>query len=136
MKGKNRAVITTDMIADVLEIVYKDSGDDGHSGWDAKWKDVSTSYCGILRSDVIFLVKQCQVCAENPSKRPKGSAATMLQFQQTNDEFVDFLNTGDVQYDNSALDVPENDKHRGESFLENSARSLEQRTDFASGIGT
>ncbi len=78
------------------------------------WKDVSTSYYGILRSDVIFLVKQCQVCAKNPSKRPKGSAATMLQFQQTDHEFVDFLNTCNMQYDNSALDVPEDDEHGGE----------------------
>jgi len=113
-EGKNRTVITTDMIADVVEIVHKESGHSGHAGWDATWKDVSTSYYGILRSDVIFLVKQCQVCAENPSKRPKGSATTVQQFQQTDHEFVDFLNTGDVQYDNSALDVPENDKHGGE----------------------
>lgn len=113
-EGKNRMVITTDMIANVVEIVHKQSGDHGHGGWDATWKDVSTSYYGILRSDVIFLVKQCQVCAGNPSKRPKGSAARMLQFQQTDHEFVDFLDTGNVQYDNSALDVLENDKHGGE----------------------
>jgi hypothetical protein len=112
--GEKRTVITTDMIADVVEIVHRDSGDEGHGGWDATWEDVSTSYYGILRSDVIFLVKQCQFCAENPSKRPKGSATTMLQFQQTDHEFLDFLNTGDVQYNNSALDVPENDKHGGE----------------------
>jgi hypothetical protein len=52
-------VITTDMIADVVEIVYRDSGDDGHSGWDTTWKDVSTLYYSILQADVIFLVKQC-----------------------------------------------------------------------------
>jgi hypothetical protein len=113
-KGKNRTVITADMIADVVETVHEDSGDQGHAGWDTTWKEVSTSYYGILRSDVIFLVKQCQVCAENPRKRPKGSAAAMLQFQQADHEFVDFLNTGDLQYDNSALDIPENDKHGGE----------------------
>ena len=111
---KTRTVITTDMIAAVVETVHEDSGNQGHAGWDTTWKEVSTSYYGILRSDVIFLVKQCQVCARNPRKRPKGSAATMLQFQQADHEFVDFLNTGDVQYDNSALDVPENNKHRGE----------------------
>jgi hypothetical protein len=113
-EGKNRTVITTDMIADVVETVHKESGDQGHAGWDATWKEVSTSYYGILRIDVIFLVKQCQVCAENPRKRPKGSAATMLPFQQADYEFIDFLDTGDEQYDESALDVPEDDKHGSE----------------------
>ena len=112
--GKDRTVITTDMIADVVEMVHKVSGDSGHGGWDTTWKDISTSYYGILRSDVIFLLKQCQYCSQNPSKRPKGSAATVLHSQATDHEFVDFLNTGDVQYDNFTLDIPENDKNRGE----------------------
>ncbi len=110
-EGKNRAVIITDMIADVVETVHKESGPSGHAGWDTTWKNVSTSYYGILRSDVIFLVKQCQVCAGNPCKRPKGSAATVPQIQQTSHEFIDFLNTGDVQYDTSALDVQEYNKY-------------------------
>jgi hypothetical protein len=115
-EGKNRTVITTDTIADMVEIAHKNSGDkdSGHGGWDTTWKDVSTSYYGILRADVIFLLKQCQVCVQNPSKRPKGAAATILQFQQTDHEFVDFLNTGNVQYDNFTLDVREDDKHGGE----------------------
>jgi hypothetical protein len=83
--GKNRVVVTTDMIVDVVEIVHTDNG---HAGWDATWKDVSTSYYGILRSDVIFLLKQCHspICADNPSKRPKGSIATMPHSQHPDHE--------------------------------------------------
>lgn len=55
--GENRIVITTNMIADVVETVRSNSGDGGHAGWDWTWKDVSNSYYGILRSDVIYLVK-------------------------------------------------------------------------------
>lgn len=113
-EGKVRTVITTDMIVDVVEMVHKVSGDSGHGGWDATWKNVSTSYYGILRSDVIFLLKQCQLCTQNPSKRPKGTAATMLHFQPTGHELGDNLNTGDMQHHNSTLDVPENNEHRGE----------------------
>ena len=45
----------------------------GHLGWDATWRVISESYYGILRADVIFLLKRCLVCATNPAKRPKGS---------------------------------------------------------------
>jgi hypothetical protein len=109
--GKDRTVITTDKIADVVETVHNEND---HAGWDATWKDVSTSYYGILRSDVIFLLKQCQICAQNPSKRPKGSEATTLHFPQTDHEFVELRNMGDVQYDDSTLNAPEDDKHQGE----------------------
>jgi hypothetical protein len=74
-ENKDRRVIMKYMIVDMVESVHNDNG---HAGWDATWKDVSTLYYGILRSDVIFLLKQCQICALNPSKRPKGSAATKL----------------------------------------------------------
>lgn len=94
------------MIADTVEIVHKNNN---HAGWDATWKDVSTSYYGIPRKDVIFLLKQCQNqhCTENPSKRPKGSAPTMFHSQQTKQEYIDFGD--DVQYEEFPLDISEND---------------------------
>jgi hypothetical protein len=97
--GKDRTVVTTDMIVDVVETVHTNNG---HAGWDATWKDVSTSYYGILRSDVIFLLKQCHspFCAENPSKRPKGSAAIVPHSQLTDHELLDFLATDEVPSDN------------------------------------
>lgn len=91
---KDRAVITEDMIADVVELVHE--GND-HGGWDATWKDVSSSYYGILRADVITLLKQCQTCAVNPSKRPKGSATTVLSSQPVDHELLELLNVGDGQ---------------------------------------
>ena len=103
------------MIAETVEMVHKENN---HAGWDATWKDVSTSYYGILRSDVIFLLKQCQSphCTQNPSKRPKGSAPTTVHSQQTDHEFIDFLNTNHVRYDNFKLDVPEDDMRGGENL--------------------
>jgi len=71
---KYREVVTEDMIADVVGSVHENNG---HAGWDATWKDVSSSYYGILRADVIFLLKRCQICAENPRKRPKNSSNAM-----------------------------------------------------------
>ncbi len=70
--GKNnnehRVVIVLESIADVVETMHIRNN---HLGWDATWRDVSSAYYGILRSDVIFLLKRCRVCAHNPSKRAK-----------------------------------------------------------------
>ncbi|KAI8725460.1 hypothetical protein NCS52_00117100 [Fusarium sp. LHS14.1] len=66
---ENRDVVTEENIVDTVGLVHTNNG---HAGWDATWKGISTSYHGILRADVIFLLKQCQVCAGDPRKRPKG----------------------------------------------------------------
>jgi hypothetical protein len=63
-----RLVVTTDMIADVIETVHVESG---HRGWDATWKDVNSAYYGILREDVIFLLRRCHTCLRDPRKKPK-----------------------------------------------------------------
>lgn len=68
-EDKCRLVVTEDMIVDVVESAHVQNG---HLGWDATWRDITVSYYGILRPDVIFLLRQCKICA--PSKRPKSSA--------------------------------------------------------------
>ncbi len=93
---KNRTVVTEDNIADIVEFVHESNQ---HGGWDATWKDISSSYHGILRSDVIHLLKQCQTCALNPSKRTKGSVSTIRSSQSIDDKYLDFLDMGNVQYD-------------------------------------
>ncbi|KAE8374543.1 hypothetical protein BDV26DRAFT_284215 [Aspergillus bertholletiae] len=85
-EGNNRAVVEEDAIADIVELVHEYNG---HAGWDATWKDVSTFYYGILRSDVIFLLKKCQICAQNPSKQPKGPAIAQPNLQTGSGEDLD-----------------------------------------------
>lgn len=63
-----KEVVVEDCIVDVVESVHVDNG---HGGWDATWNDTAKCYYGILRADVIFLVKQCTICAQDPRKRPK-----------------------------------------------------------------
>lgn len=67
---QEREVITEDAIMDTVEKVHNGIG---HAGWDASWKRISASYYGILRADVIFLLKLCRICATDPRKRPKHS---------------------------------------------------------------
>ncbi|KAM4067398.1 hypothetical protein HRG_001351 [Hirsutella rhossiliensis] len=67
-QGSIRRVVTEDKIMDVVGAVHMGNG---HAGWDATWKGISSNYYGILRADVIFLLKRCEVCAWDPRKRPK-----------------------------------------------------------------
>lgn len=76
-EGEQRIVVTEDSIADIVEAVHVHNN---HLGWDATWKDVSTAYYGILRSDIIFLLKRCLVCADDPLKRAKHSSDGGLIF--------------------------------------------------------
>lgn len=101
--GQNRLVITEDLIADKVERVHESNG---HAGWDYTWKDVSNSYHGILRSDVIHLLKQCQTCAHNPSKRPKRSDVVPTDPHAIDEEFIDFVNYSDLLSDDSTQEWP------------------------------
>lgn len=105
---KHRLVVTEDKIADVVEIVHKSNN---HGGWDATWKDISNSYYGILRSDVIHLLKQCQICALNPTKRPKGSTATRRSSHSINHGSLDLPSTSDNRKSMSPEDIQEVGQH-------------------------
>ena len=109
-EDKCRLVVTEDVIVDVVESAHKQNG---HLGWDATWRDVSTSYYGILRSDVIFLLKQCQFCAQDPSKRPKGSANLNSSSPVFNS--VDFqpLKTHDVRPENDIWELADDEEDPG-----------------------
>lgn len=60
----------------VVELVHTSNG---HAGRDAAWRDVSHDYYGIMRTDVISLLKRCDVCVSNPRKRPKGGGGGFIQ---------------------------------------------------------
>lgn len=97
--AQKRIVVTEDLIANVVEHVHENNG---HAGWDYTWRDVSISYYGILRSDVINLLKQCQICAHNPSKRPKESITATTNTPSADSEFIDFLDQSEPPFNASA----------------------------------
>ncbi|KAM0255352.1 hypothetical protein ACHAQJ_005872 [Trichoderma viride] len=70
--GKDRIVATEDEILETVEKVHLAND---HKGWDATWDEVSNQYCGIVRDDVIFLLKRCHICQLNPRKRAKKNQA-------------------------------------------------------------
>ena len=67
-QGEWRLVVTEESIPDVVETVHIQNR---HQGWDTTWKDVRSRYYGILRADLIFFLKRCRVCAQDPRKQPK-----------------------------------------------------------------
>ena len=101
-----RTVITEDAIVDVVESVHQLNS---HLGWDATWKDVSSLYYGILRSDVIFLLKQCQVCALDPTKRPKGRPASKPNSQSSNRQIPQASTACNLKYNNETWEPVNND---------------------------
>lgn len=94
-EDRDREVVTEDMIVDVVERVHTEHG---HPGWDTTWREVHNTYYGILRADVIFLLKQCGVCAQNPRKRPKGSTHSMAQSQVVSPTVPDLMAMNDMFY--------------------------------------
>ncbi|EHK46952.1 uncharacterized protein TrAtP1_010435 [Trichoderma atroviride] len=70
-KFQDRVVVTEDEILNVVEKVHMSND---HGGWDATWDEVSSKYCGIVRSDVIFLLKRCYICTIKPRKQSRRNA--------------------------------------------------------------
>ncbi|MCJ1377726.1 hypothetical protein MMC17_000822 [Xylographa soralifera] len=103
----HRAVIIEDDILDVVESVHQLNN---HLGWDATWRDISNSYYGILRSDVIFLLKQCEICAQVPSKRPKGFTASEPNRQAINRQAPQALNTCDTRYTDDVWELEDEEQ--------------------------
>ena len=101
-------MVTEDMIADIVQHVHEDND---HAGWDATWKDVSSLYYSILRADVIFLLKQCQICASNTRKRPKNSAAAVPNFQLLDHNIDNILNIDNLIRYNCTRNVLEDENH-------------------------
>ncbi|KAJ4301693.1 hypothetical protein N0V90_003786 [Kalmusia sp. IMI 367209] len=102
---EKRVVVTEDSIIDVIELVHNSNG---HAGWDATWKDINTSYYGILRIDVTTLLKECQVCLHNPRKRPKGSATVLPNVQLVGeDSLFDLTETSRWADEPEYLYIPE-----------------------------
>lgn len=86
--GRRKIVVTENNITEVVEMVHNNNG---HTGWDATWKSVNNAYYGILRADVIVLLKNCQICLHDPRKQPKGSATAIpnIQFADEDDSLFD-----------------------------------------------
>ncbi|KAM0449843.1 hypothetical protein ACHAPV_006968 [Trichoderma viride] len=70
-KCQDRVVVTEDEILTVVEKIHMSND---HGGWDATWDEVSSKYCGIVRSDVIFLLKRCYICTIKPRKQSRRNA--------------------------------------------------------------
>ena len=93
--GRARLVVTCDQIVQTVRSVHQNNG---HAGWDATWRDVKASYYGILRADVIFLLKRCRVCAHDPRKRPKGQPSRSPDPQFNSDLAGYFPNPNDTAF--------------------------------------
>lgn len=91
-----RPIATIEEIADVVGTVHVNNA---HAGWDATWKCVSTSCYGILRADVVFLLKRCDTCALDPRKRPKADRNHVRPQSSTGNSGVSPCSLDDLLHD-------------------------------------
>ncbi|PTB63149.1 hypothetical protein BBK36DRAFT_1183018 [Trichoderma citrinoviride] len=116
-KGGDRIVITVDEILDVVERVHTAN----HGGWDATWDRVSRKYCGIVRSDIIFLVKRCGLCQSDPRKRAKGgqaqSPASTTAYASTPSPPMTPPEP-QIEYDESSYDDNEDGENEGNDVIQ------------------
>ncbi|KAK2052808.1 hypothetical protein LY76DRAFT_311131 [Colletotrichum caudatum] len=103
-RTERREVITEDRILDIVASIH---GRNGHPGWDATWKAVNDTYYGILRADVIFLLKRCPVCSQDPRKQPKGISVTSAPHLEYDHDFfrVDELLIGNPAFIDSEFNA-------------------------------
>lgn len=94
---KSRVVVTEDRIVDLVDSVHQQNS---HAGWDATWATLSSSYYGVLRSDLIYLLRRCQICADNPSKRPKCFLPPTVSTQAVEGQHVESVDTRDSRLNN------------------------------------
>ncbi|KAJ3499532.1 hypothetical protein NLG97_g246 [Lecanicillium saksenae] len=87
------------VIEDIVDVVGDIHVNIAHAGWDTTWKRVSASFYGILRADVIFLLKRCDACALDPRKRPKTHHNTVRQPSDTGASSVSSCILDDLLYD-------------------------------------
>ena len=100
---KDWKVITEDNILDVVELVHTSIG---HAGWDAIWKEISNLYNGILRADVIFLLKRCSICVRDLRICSKECAQTVSSYcHPVDDNILNLLNIDSLFYDDSSSAV-------------------------------
>src|SRR5439155_1505433 len=89
----HRVVITEDQIFEAVEEKHLEVN---HRGWDTTWEALSASYYGVMRSDMIFLLKKCQICvqkASSPSKGPLSPIDSNPKFERVQ---VDLIDMGDI----------------------------------------
>lgn len=94
---------------DLVDLIHQQNS---HAGWDATWATLSSSYYGVLRSDLIFLLKRCQICAQSPPKRSKGSVTPTVSSQAVEGQPDEFVDTRESRLNNLERTPTDNDAER------------------------
>ncbi|KAL4918663.1 hypothetical protein BDW62DRAFT_60655 [Aspergillus aurantiobrunneus] len=74
--GKNRIVVAQEDIAEVVQTEHRRNH---QAGLKEIWKNISTSYHGILQSDVKYLLPKCRVCRGDPPELPKNPESSAAE---------------------------------------------------------
>ena len=86
------------MESSILDIIQEEHCRVGHSGVHGTWAGISKSFYGIIRTEVMWLLKRCQVCirqAQNRSRGPLVPIVSTKLFERIQVDLIDFRNEPD-----------------------------------------
>lgn len=83
----------------ILDVIIATHNSIGHPGQDATAKNVSQSYYGVSRKEVIFLVKLCEICHRKAHSKSKGPLVPIIStklFERVQIGLIDMRSTPDI----------------------------------------
>ena len=89
------------MQSSIFDIIQEEHCRIGHAGVHPTWAAVSQGYYGIIRTEIIWLLKRCQICirrARNRSRGPLIPIVTTKLFERIQVDLIDFRNEPDNIY--------------------------------------
>ena len=89
------------MESPIFDIIQEEHSRIGHGGIHLTWAAIGAGYYGIIRTEIIWLLKRCQICirrASNLSRKPLVPIVTTKLFERIQVDLIDFRNEPDSVY--------------------------------------
>lgn len=96
-QGERQVVVQEE----ILRIIEQEHLLSKHSGRDTTWTSISKTYYGIARQEVIYLIKQCEVCCRKAANQSRGPLTPIIStelFERIQVDLIDFRHQPDAPY--------------------------------------
>ena len=86
---------------DIFRVIEQEHLLEKHASQNMTWKAIKNTYYGISRDEVIFVVKQCEIChkkAANQSRGPLTPIISIELFERVQIDLINFRHQPDASY--------------------------------------
>ena len=77
---------------DIFRVIEQEHLLGKHAGQDMTWEAVKNTYYSISRDEVIFVVKQCEICHRKAANRSRGSLTPIINIELFERVQIDLIN--------------------------------------------